>query len=395
MKMDSWLFMVFFRCKTCKEWYCSPECQTYHHPVHVLDCLPSLKTRILIWTDGSRFVRLSERSFSRQSSNRTPLMLLSDNDRRRRKLKDSESPTKDSVKNRTIDRRSDQPCEVPCGWVIIENTPKHRTCKLKFRSRQFKSLLAADEVNLDPVNELPIDATNNVEYENYYKFHYPLLSPSQLEDNLRSKLVIHETIEEGREDGEEANVIGGVDGGGYHNIPATSCSYWGIHGQATLINCNICKKWFYNSRGNTSGSHIVNHLVRTKHKEVTLHKDGPLGEPVLVCNSCGVRNVFVLGSILAKADSVVVLLCRQPCATQTRLKDMTWEEEAWIPIISDRQILSWLGKIPGNAEQLRSGQIKAPQINMLEDFWKESINVGFKDLEKPGVDGDPAQVLLR
>lgn len=71
-------------------------------------------------------------------------------------------------------------------------------------------------------------------------------------------------------------------------------------------------------------SHIINHLVRAKHKEVTLHKDGPLGETVLECYSCGCRNVFVLGFIPAKADSVVVLLCRQPCAAQSSLKDMNW-----------------------------------------------------------------------
>jgi regulator of nonsense transcripts 1 len=55
-----------------------------------------------------------------------------------------------------------------------------------------------------------------------------------------------------------------------------------------------------------------------------LHRDGPLGETVLECYSCGVRNVFVLGFIPAKADSVVVLLCRQPCAAQSSLKDMNW-----------------------------------------------------------------------
>lgn len=54
----------------------------------------------------------------------------------------------------------------------------------------------------------------------------------------------------------------------------------------------------------------MNHLVRAKCKEVTLHKDGPLGETVLECYNCGCRNVFLLGFIPAKADSVVVLLCR-------------------------------------------------------------------------------------
>lgn len=67
-------------------------------------------------------------------------------------------------------------------------------------------------------------------------------------------------------------------------------------------------------------SHMVNHLVRAKHREVTLHRDGPLGDTALECYACGCRNVFVLGFIPAKADSVVVLLCRHPCASQSSLK---------------------------------------------------------------------------
>ena len=78
--------------------------------------------------------------------------------------------------------------------------------------------------------------------------------------------------------------------------------------------------------------------MRAKHKEVTLHKDGPLGETVLECYSCGAKNVFILGFIPAKADSVVVLLCRQPCAAQNSLKDMNWEQDQWKPLISDRWV---------------------------------------------------------
>jgi hypothetical protein len=38
----------------------------------------------------------------------------------------------------------------------------------------------------------------------------------------------------------------------------------------------VCKKWFCNARGNTSGSHIVNHLVRAKHKvSMHAHADAP------------------------------------------------------------------------------------------------------------------------
>ncbi|XP_048469912.1 paired amphipathic helix protein Sin3b [Rhincodon typus] len=126
------------------------------------------------------------------------------------------------------------------------------------------------------------------------------------------------------------------------DLPLHACSYCGIHDPACVVYCNTSKKWFCNGRGNTSGSHIVNHLVRAKCKEVTLHKDGPLGETVLECYNCGCRNVFLLGFIPAKADSVVVLLCRQPCASQSSLKDINWDSSQWQPLIQDRCFLSWL-----------------------------------------------------
>lgn len=93
-------------------------------------------------------------------------------------------------------------------------------------------------------------------------------------------------------------------------LPPHACRYCGIHSPASVVKCVTCSKWFCNSRGNTSGSHIINHLVRAKHKEVVLHHQSPLGETALECYNCGCRNVFLLGFIPAKSDTVVVLLCR-------------------------------------------------------------------------------------
>ncbi|XP_064607811.1 regulator of nonsense transcripts 1-like [Liolophura sinensis] len=179
------------------------------------------------------------------------------------------------------------------------------------------------------------------------------------------------------------------------DLPKHACSYCGVHDPASVVFCNTTKKWFCNGRGNTSGSHIINHLVRAKAKEVTLHKDGPLGETVLECYNCGCRNVFLLGFIPAKADSVVVLLCRQPCATLSSLKDMNWDPSQWQPLIQDRQFLPWLVKVPADHEQLRARQITAQQINKLEELWKDNPDAKLEDLEKPGVDEEPQQVLLR
>lgn len=198
---------------------------------------------------------------------------------------------------------------------------------------------------------------------------------------------------------EEEDDEGGGGGSGISGyakeLPPHACKYCGIHDPATVVMCNNCKKWFCNGRGSTSGSHIINHLVRAKHREVTLHGDGPLGETILECYSCGVRNVFVLGFIPAKADSVVVLLCRQPCAAQNSLKDMNWDQDQWKPLIADRCFLPWLVKQPSEQGQLRARQISAAQINKLEELWKDNIEATFQDLEKPGIDSEPAQVLLR
>ncbi len=85
--------------------------------------------------------------------------------------------------------------------------------------------------------------------------------------------------------------------------------------------------------------------MRAKHKEVCLHKDSPLGETILECYNCGCRNVFLLGFISAKTESVVVLLCREPCLSVNALKDMNWDLSQWLPLIDDRCFLQWLVKV--------------------------------------------------
>ena len=57
--------------------------------------------------------------------------------------------------------------------------------------------------------------------------------------------------------------------------------------------------------------------------------------------------------------------------------------------------MSWLVKVPSEEDQLRARQISAQQINKLEELWKENKDATVEDLEKPGVDEEPQQVLLR
>ncbi|RHZ13248.1 hypothetical protein DYB37_005856 [Aphanomyces astaci] len=172
-------------------------------------------------------------------------------------------------------------------------------------------------------------------------------------------------------------------------LPSHACAYCGLHDPASVVKCVSTDKWFCNSRGNTSGSHIVQHLVRSKNKEVSLHPDSPLGETILECYNCGCRNAFLLGFIPAKQDSVVVLLCRDPCLQMNALKDMSWDMTQWLPLIDDRSFLPWLVKVPTEHEQLRTRQITSSQIAKLEEDHPQAT---LEDLDRPGVDDEPNSV---
>lgn len=172
------------------------------------------------------------------------------------------------------------------------------------------------------------------------------------------------------------------------DIPEFACSYCNHHDPACVAKCVATGKWFCNGRGNTNASHLIQHLVRSKQKQVSLHPDSPLGETVLECYACGTKNVFLLGYIPAKSDSVVVLLCREPCLATGALKDMDWDLKQWSPLIEDRAFVDWLIKAPSEKEQLRARQMTTSQINKMEELWRENPKATIFDLEKPGVDED-------
>ncbi|VDL74700.1 unnamed protein product [Nippostrongylus brasiliensis] len=178
-------------------------------------------------------------------------------------------------------------------------------------------------------------------------------------------------------------------------LPEHSCRYCGIYESSCVAMCTVCNRWFCNGKGSTSGSHLITHLVRSQHKEVCLHRESALGETQLECYQCASRNVFMLGFIPAKADSLVVILCRHPCAQIASQKDPNWQGEEWKPLIHERQLLPWIVSIPSEQAQLRARHITAAQASRLEDLWKEHPKATVEDLDRPGVDTEPESVLLR
>mmetsp|Transcript_13940 Transcript_13940/g.28550 ORF Transcript_13940/g.28550 Transcript_13940/m.28550 type:complete len:978 (-) Transcript_13940:1621-4554(-) len=191
---------------------------------------------------------------------------------------------------------------------------------------------------------------------------------------------------------EETDVTGeGLPG----ELPEHACVYCGVYDAASVVRDNKDGKWFCNGRGALPGSHIVMHLVRSRHREVTLHRDSPLGENVLECYSCGTRNVFLLGFVPAQGDSVVVLLCREPCLHASGLKDMNWDLDQWQPLIEDRSFLSWLVKVPTEKEMAAARGITSDQVSMLEEMWKTNPSATLEDIMRSGEGDDLQSVLLR
>ncbi|WFD03012.1 ATP-dependent RNA helicase [Malassezia obtusa] len=169
-------------------------------------------------------------------------------------------------------------------------------------------------------------------------------------------------------------------------LPPHACAYCGLADVRCCVECMHCNKWFCNGRGKTAGSHIVMHLVRSRHKAIRLHPESPLGDTVPECYACGSKNPFLLGFIPAKGNAVVVLLCRSPCAHTSTSKDVSWDTSQWSPLIQDRAFLPWFIATPRGAEAKNMRKVNAQEIALLEDIWRENERATIADLQTTQVE---------
>lgn len=113
------------------------------------------------------------------------------------------------------------------------------------------------------------------------------------------------------------------------------------------------------------------------------------------CYNCGNQNVFVLGFISAKAESVIVILCRYPCANTPVNKDMNWDSSKWDPLIVDRSFTSWLVQTPSAQDIAKARKITPSQITKLEELWRENSSATVNDLDNPHLEESIPHVALR
>ncbi|PVH14378.1 uncharacterized protein CXQ87_002511 [Candidozyma duobushaemuli] len=166
------------------------------------------------------------------------------------------------------------------------------------------------------------------------------------------------------------------------------CAYCGLASPQCIAKCESCSRWFCNGKSHSAGSHLVAHLVLSKHHVVSLHEESALGAETLECYNCGSKNIFSLGFVSAKHDSVVVILCRMPCAQS---RDINWETNEWQALISDRQLLPWVAEVP---EAVR--KVSHDQITKLEAQWRVNRDATIEDIDRVDAEADELMpVLLR
>ncbi|KAG7195863.1 ATP-dependent RNA helicase [Scheffersomyces spartinae] len=177
------------------------------------------------------------------------------------------------------------------------------------------------------------------------------------------------------------------------SLPDYACAYCGIHNVDSVVKCETCQKWFCNTKIHSNSSHIVTHMVMSRHTCVSLHPDSDLGDTTLECYNCGNKNAFILGFVSAKQDSVMVILCRLPCA---QLKDINWDTTQWQALLDDRQFVSWVAGPPTEEELINARLITNKQITKLEAQWRLNRDATILDIEKnENEEEDVLPILMR
>ena len=156
-------------------------------------------------------------------------------------------------------------------------------------------------------------------------------------------------------------------------LPDHSCFYCGNHDPKTVVKCtsDSCNRWFCNSYGGyNTGSHIIAHLVKARHRTVSLHSENPLGETSIQCYVCSSKNIFILGIVPSRTENTLIFLCRDPCAMQNIIPEKEWDLASWHPLIEEKRLLPWIVSVPTEEEDRKAKKLSIKEIGKIEEDLK-------------------------
>lgn len=157
----------------------------------------------------------------------------------------------------------------------------------------------------------------------------------------------------------------------WEHLPEHACYYCGNHDPQTVAKCTTddCNRWFCNSYGeNRAGSHIIVHLVKARHRSVSMHPENSLGDTEIECFICKNRNIFILGLVPSRLESTLIFLCRQPCAVNNVLSEKEWDLGAWQSLIEEKRFLTWILNEPTRAEDEKARKLSIKEIAQIEEL---------------------------
>ncbi|KAL4460510.1 hypothetical protein ABPG74_000261 [Tetrahymena malaccensis] len=192
------------------------------------------------------------------------------------------------------------------------------------------------------------------------------------EDDSTEQNQDNESTQQGGENEEETYEID------FKNLPSHACEYCGVHNKNSVVKClnKDCNKWFCNGKQQGQGaSHIIMHLVKSKHKEIQVHADNQNSDTTIECYICENKNIYLLGLVhLKNQEDQGLIICRQPCLNLKKYNEMQWEIEKWNPLIDEKMIVSWLAQ-PPSAKQMEKGfKVSQKQIYEYEEQIKTNPN---------------------
>ena len=162
------------------------------------------------------------------------------------------------------------------------------------------------------------------------------------------------------------------------------CAYCGIGNGKNLIKCNekSCQRWFCNGcTDDYSASHIIFHLTKSKHKEISTSSNSDFGKMSLVCYNCNCKNIFLLGFLESKDKNTGLILCREPCLATCKLEDENFEKNTWVPLISEKKLLEWLIASPDGSDLEQCQKVSIRRMAKSEEKWVKESNKN-EDLEE-------------
>ncbi|KAL8434975.1 hypothetical protein Efla_005058 [Eimeria flavescens] len=175
---------------------------------------------------------------------------------------------------------------------------------------------------------------------------------------------------------------------------ADTCSYCGVAGTDILLRCATCNRYFCNSGPRGGPSHVVHHLVKSKHREIRFHSQGSLAEAKLECFVCGIKNVLQLGMIIAEGRGVVLIVCRDKCYAGGILEQNGWDSKQWQPLIEKKAFATWLVRPLTKHERISVSPVTREEMELLEERWAKDAHATVVDIRTEGsVPLDNAQLM--